>query len=486
MIFNDNTFYQNNWADFVHKGAFDEFLKKVAAVEVPDLNIDKIDKVTFQRDDNGEYRLLLSYLDAIHKPQATVLQPAITDRVVQLANQEIVKHFLFNRRGEDVSINTMRFIHDQLELTLIDGEKISLDLKPLVPRIHVEGPDGEVLQKELNYHIDGNKIVFVDLQNHETVLDFTKLLTVDAFNEFKTALETRLKQLETNKLDAQDFTDWLATSYEPAMKKKVNVDDFTAYQSQVTQAIDAKVDKTTYQQNRTDDAAHLTAELDKKVDKTSYNADRQNDAANLTAEMAKKVDQKIYDANREADKQETSTTLATKVDQSSYAHDREADSAALSASLAKKADVTRLQEYQTHAEAAAEQTRVNETFVTNASFNQSQADQDTKIDSKANASDVAADLKKHYTKEEVDAIVAALATKEELTSKANASDVAADLKKHYTKEEVDAIVATLATKDEVEAIKQDRKLVYMPYVASDGNWHVKLVEVDPTTEKPIA
>lgn len=55
---------------------------------------------------------------------------------------------------------------------------------------------------------------------------------------------------------------------------------------------------------------------------------------------------------------------------------------------------------------------------------------------------------------------------EQIDSKANASDVAAD---HYTKQEVDALIKT------AQAANQQ---AFMPYVSSDGIWHVKLVKIN--------
>jgi IMP cyclohydrolase len=56
---------------------------------------------------------------------------------------------------------------------------------------------------------------------------------------------------------------------------------------------------------------------------------------------------------------------------------------------------------------------------------------------------------------------------DQIDRKANASDVLAD---HYTKDEVDALI---------KAAQTTNNRVFMPFVASDGNWHAKLVQINP-------
>ena len=55
---------------------------------------------------------------------------------------------------------------------------------------------------------------------------------------------------------------------------------------------------------------------------------------------------------------------------------------------------------------------------------------------------------------------------DQIDRKANASDVLAD---HYTKAEVDALIKTAQTTN---------NRVFMPYTSADGNWHVKLVQIN--------
>ena len=100
---------------------------------------------------------------------------------------------------------------------------------------------------------------------------------------------------------------------------------------------------------------------------------------------------------------------------------------------------------------------------------------DEKLDSKVNNSDLVAD---YYNKSEIDALLSTKATlsalndlqaalQQQIDSKANASDVMAD---HYTKAEVDALIKASQVKN---------RQVFMPYIASDGNWHTKLVQINP-------
>ena len=295
MKFNENNFHVNNWAEFVHKNVLPQMLKYVAETHINDISdVKNMLSAEYQRDANGEYRLLVTYVDRNGETQQQILNPAITSRVLDLCNQEIVKHFLYTKNGQDVYINQMKFNNDKLYLNLVDGDQIELDLKPLVPRINVVNSDGEVLQKNLNYHINDDMIVFVDLEGNETTLDFKKLLKVDAFNEFKTVLHHQLTDLDEKKVDKTIYETNKA-NVQNQLDAKVTKTDFNEYQAQVQNKLDEKenivdndeklshkVNQVDYNQFVDDTRSELdtkagkvkmASELSKKEDKIDHNSD---------------------------------------------------------------------------------------------------------------------------------------------------------------------------------------------------------------------
>ena len=295
MKFNENNFHVNNWAEFVHKNVLPQMLKYVAETHINDISdVKNMLSAEYQRDANGEYRLLVTYVDRNGETQQQILNPAITSRVLDLCNQEIVKHFLYTKNGQDVYINQMKFNNDKLYLNLVDGDQIELDLKPLVPRINVVNSDGEVLQKNLNYHINDDMIVFVDLEGNETTLDFKKLLKVDAFNEFKTVLHHQLTDLDEKKVDKTIYETNKA-NVQNQLDGKVTKTDFNEYQAQVQNKLDEKenivdndeklshkvnlvdyihfVDDTRSELDTKADKVKMASELSKKEDKIDHNSD---------------------------------------------------------------------------------------------------------------------------------------------------------------------------------------------------------------------
>lgn len=487
MRIDENAFYPNNFEDFVHKNVLQHLFKFVAETHISDVpNARAINSVTYQRDDNGEYRLLVSYVDENGYTQSKVLPPAITSRVIDLCNAEIVKHFLYTKNGQDVMINQMRFRNDKLELNLVDGDHIELDLKPLVPRINVIGPNGEVLQKNLNYHINDNKIVFVDLEGNDTTLDFNKLLTVEAFNEARQELQTAIDskvnqtQYDTDKATMQNDIDSKESRVEhnqdvehlqsqiddrvtkadyeagqvaqdkkidalptkeyvdDADAKKVNLTRYEDELEQLHQADNARVTKTEFNHSQADQDAKINAlptktyvdtQLDTKVDNDAWHeVEHRQDSQIAALPTEAQVDQKIKDSEDKA--------AAAYVTKSSF----EADQATQNDEINKRQTAE-----QVDAKIDNAKSEIAQDYVTKTDYNNGQAAQDEKINSKANASDVTADLAKRYTKEEIDAMLGLKANTadvdEKLNSKANASDVAADMNNRYTKEEVDALLS---------------------------------------------
>ena len=298
MKFNDNNFHVNNWAEFVHKNVLPQMLKYVAETHINDISdVKNMLSVEYQRDANGEYRLLVTYVDRNGETQQQILNPAITSRVLDLCNQEIVKHFLYTKNGQDVYINQLKFNNDKLYLNLVDGDQIELDLKPLVPRINVVNSDGEVLQKNLNYHINDDMIVFVDLEGNETTLDFKKLLKVDAFNEFKTVLHHQLTDLDEKKVDKTIYETNKA-NVQNQLDSKVTKTDFSNYQAQVQNKLDEK-------ENIVDNNEKLShkvnqADYNQFVDDTRSELDTKADKVKMAAELAKKEDK--IDHNSDIDR----------------------------------------------------------------------------------------------------------------------------------------------------------------------------------------
>lgn len=474
MRIDDKRFYPSNWQDFIHKGAITELFKAVPEINIPDLDATTIDKVEYQKDANGEYRMLVDYTDQDGAPHNTIINPAITQRVIALANQEVVKHFLYTQNGQDINIQTMKFVDDKLRLQLVDGQSIELDLKPLVPRINVIGPDGEVLQKDLNYQVGDDSIVFVDLHGNETKLDFKQLVHVADYQRDQQAIAQKFTDFDSKKLDKNEFDQFTITN-QAALGKKVDntahaqdvdrlqgeidtkadreyVDDqfklyvklvdFNTFKEKILSTMETKADKT-----------KMAAELDKKEDKTAHGqdvTDLQNQINDRTthAESDEAVSKAIKQIKDWADPihNDFQQALNAKVNQVLF-DDLQKQVENINSLKVSKAD------YERDKAGFATIAQLGD-YVTSHYLSQN-----------------------HYTKAEVDAL---LSTKvgqgalndlqhmlqDQIDSKANSSDVAAD---HYTKSEVDALIRTAQTTNQQ---------VFMPYVGSDNNWHVKLVKIN--------
>lgn len=474
MRIDDKRFYPSNWQDFIHKGAITELFKAVPEIAIPDLDATTIDKVEYQKDANGEYRMLVDYTDQDGASHNTIINPAITQRVIALANQEVVKHFLYTQNGQDINIQTMKFVDDKLRLQLVDGQSIELDLKPLVPRINVIGPDGEVLQKDLNYQVGDDSIVFVDLHGNETKLDFKQLVHVVDYQRDQQAIAQKFTDFDNKKLDKDEFDQFTLTN-QAALDKKVDktahdqdvdrlqgeidtkadrsyVDDqfklyvklvdFNTFKEKILATMETKADKTA-----------MAAELDKKEDKTAH------------AQDVTDLQNQINDRTTHAETDEAvSKTIKQIKDWADPIHND------FQQALNAKVNQVLFDDLQKQVE------NINSLKVSKADYERDKAGFATI----AQLGDYVTShylSQNHYTKAEVDALLstkvgqAALndlqhMLQEQIDSKANASDVAAD---HYTKAEVDALIKTAQTTNQQ---------VFMPYVSDDGNWHVKLVKIN--------
>lgn len=472
MRIDDKRFYPANWQDFIHKGAITELFKAVPEINIPDLNASTIDKIEYQKDANNEYRMLVDYTDADGVSHNTVLAPAITQRVTDLANQEVVKHFMYTQNGKDINVQTMKFVDDKLRLQLVDGQSIEIDLKPLVPRINVVGPDGEILQKDLNYQVNDDSIIFVDLHGNETKLDFKKLVHVADYSSDQAAIAQKFTDFDTKKLDKAEFDNFnlLNTA---ALDKKENKADHTKDVDQLQRQINAKAEKADVDNQLTTvvklvdfdkfkdtnqatlatkaDKNEMSVELDKKQDKTTY--------AQEMADLQNQINDRPTNAETDANFIKTVKQLK---DWAAPIHDDLQKTLALKVStvvfndLKKRVeDINGLKLSKTDYEhdksgfVTAEQLG---TYVLNSSLTQG-----------------------YYNKADVDALLSAKlgqgalddlkrVLQQQIDSKANASEVLAD---HYTKQEVDALLKT----------SQAEPKLLMPYVGTDNNWHVKLVQL---------
>ena len=483
MKFNENNFHVNNWAEFVHKNVLPQMLKYVAETHISDLNnVKNMLSAEYQRDANGEYRLLVTYVDRNGETQQQILNPAITSRVLDLCNQEIVKHFLYTKNGQDVYINQMKFNNDKLYLNLVDGDQIELDLKPLVPRINVVNSDGEVLQKNLNYHINDDMIVFVDLEGNETTLDFKKLLKVDAFNEFKTVLHHQLTELDEKKVDKTIYETNKA-NVQNQIDAKVAKTDFSNYQSQVQNQLDEK-------ENIVDNNEKLShkvnqADYNQFVDDTRSELDTKADKVKMAAELAKKEDKidhnsdidrlqnQINDRSTHTETDQAVTRTVTQIKEwANPIHDdllakfNDYVTKTIFSQLQQKVDdlqTTKLDksEYEQNQQNYVKTTDLADYVTKNvlaATLENYYAKGviDEKLGSKVNNSDLVAD---YYNKTDVDALINTINSEladyynkgvidEKLNSKVNNSDLVAD---YYNKTDVDALINTINTLLDIKA-----------------------------------
>ena len=450
-------------------------LKYVAETHINDISdVKKMLSAEYQRDANGEYRLLVTYVDRNGETQQQILNPAITSRVLDLCNQEIVKHFLYTKNGQDVYINQMKFNNDKLYLNLVDGDQIELDLKPLVPRINVVNSDGEVLQKNLNYHINDDMIVFVDLEGNETTLDFKKLLKVDAFNEFKTILHHQLTDLDEKKVDKTIYETNKA-QVQNQIDAKVAKTDFSNYQSQVQNQLDEKENIV----DNNEKLSHKVNQVDYNqfVDDTRSELDTKADKVKMAAELAKKEDKidhnsdidrlqnQINDRSTHTETDQAVTRTITQIKEwANPIHDdllakfNDYVTKTIFSQLQQKVDdlqTTKLDktEYEQNQQNYVKTTDLVD-YVTKNLLATTLADYyakgviDEKLNSKVNNSDLVAD---YYNKTDVDALINSINSEladyydkgvidEKLNSKVNNSDLVAD---YYNKTDVDALINTI-------------------------------------------
>lgn len=434
MKFNENNFHVNNWAEFVHKNVLPQMLKYVAETHINDISdVKNMLSAEYQRDANGEYRLLVTYVDRNGETQQQIINPAITSRVLDLCNQEIVKHFLYTKNGQDVYINQMKFNNDKLYLNLVDGDRIELDLKPLVPRINVVNSDGEVLQKNLNYHINDDMIVFVDLEGNETTLDFKKLLKIDAFNEFKNVLHHQLTDLDEKKVDKTIYETNKA-NVQNQLDGKVTKTDFNEYQAQVQNKLDEKENII----DNNEKLSHKVNQVDYNqfVDDTRSELDTKAGKVKMAAELSKKEDK--IDHNSDIDRLQNQIN-----DRSTHA---ETDQAVTRT-------ITQIKEWANpiHDDLLA---KFND-YVTKTIFSQLQQKVDdlqtTKLDKSeyeqnqqnyVKTTDLADYVTKNLLATTLADYYAKVVIDEKLDSKVNNSDLVAD---YYNKSDVDALINTINT-----------------------------------------
>ena len=459
----------------MHKNVLPQMLKYVAETHINDISdVKNMLSAEYQRDANGEYRLLVTYVDRNGETQQQILNPAITSRVLDLCNQEIVKHFLYTKNGQDVYINQMKFNNDKLYLNLVDGDQIELDLKPLVPRINVVNSDGEVLQKNLNYHINDDMIVFVDLEGNETRLDFKKLLKVDAVNEFKTVLHHQLTDLDEKKVDKTVYETNKA-NVQNQLDGKVTKTDFNDYQAQVQNKLDEKENIV----DNDEKLSHKVNQVDYNqfVDDTRSELDTKADKVKMAAELSKKEDKidhnsdvdrlqnQINDRSTHAETDQAVTRTITQIKEwANPIHDdllakfNDYVTKTIFSQLQQKVDdleTTKLDktEYEQNQQNYVKTTDLAD-YVTKNLLATTLADYyakgviDEKLNGKVNNSDLVAD---YYNKSEVDALINTINSEledyynkgvidEKLNSKVNNSDLVAD---YYNKTDVDALINTI-------------------------------------------
>ena len=450
-------------------------LKYVAETHINDISdVKNMLSVEYQRDANGEYRLLVTYVDRNGETQQQIINPAITSRVLDLCNQEIVKHFLYTKNGQDVYINQMKFNNDKLYLNLVDGDQIELDLKPLVPRINVVNSDGEVLQKNLNYHINDDMIMFVDLEGNETTLDFKKLLKVDAFNEFKTILHHQLTELDEKKVDKTIYETNKA-QVQNQIDAKVAKTDFNDYQAQVQNKLDEKENIV----DNNEKLSHKVNQVDYNqfVDDTRSELDTKAGKVKMAAELAKKEDKidhnsdidrlqnQINDRSTHAETDQAVTRTVTQIKEwANPIHDdllakfNDYVTKTIFSQLQQKVDdlqTTKLDksEYEQNQQNYVKTTDLvdyvtKNLLATTLENYYAKGVIDERLNSKVNNSDLVAD---YYNKSEIDALINTINSEladyydkgvidEKLSSKVNNSDLVAD---YYNKTDVDALINTI-------------------------------------------
>lgn len=242
-----NKFYNTNYKDFVHKEAIEEALRKVAEIDLKDVEIDTILSITFSVDETGENPMYVEYLDKESKKHIVRIRPAVTNEI-----QEILKRYVTLEQHENDKQDIYNYFNT-LNVPMEIRSENGLD---------DEGHESITMNNDnafISFQVDpekDDKIQWLCIQNHDGTLgphyqyvarfmDYAKAdEVVDnvTFLQAITELENKIHTGdETTLQEAKDYADTQDTTQRNEITALINQGDEDS-KNEILSVIDVKYD----------------------------------------------------------------------------------------------------------------------------------------------------------------------------------------------------------------------------------------------------
>lgn len=242
-----NKFYNTNYKDFVHKEAIEEALRKVAEIDLKDVEIDTILSITFSVDETGENPMYVEYLDKESKKHIVRIRPAVTNEI-----QEILKRYVTLEQHEndkqDIynyfnTLNVPMEIRSQNGLDDEGHESITMNNDNAFISFQVDPEKDDKIQCLCIQNHDGTLgphyqyvARFMDYAKADEVVDNVTFL--QAINELENKIHTGD---ETTLQEAKDYADTQDTTQRNEITTLINQGDEDS-KNEILSVIDVKYD----------------------------------------------------------------------------------------------------------------------------------------------------------------------------------------------------------------------------------------------------
>lgn len=242
-----NKFYNTNYKDFVHKEAIEEALRKVAEIDLKDVEIDTILSITFSVDETGENPMYVEYLDKESKKHIVRIRPAVTNEI-----QEILKRYVTLEQHENDKqdiYNYFNTLNVPMEIRSENGlddeghESITMNNDNAFISFQVDPENGDKIQCLCIQNHDGTLgphyqyvARFMDYAKADEVVDNVTFL--QAINELENKIHTGD---ETTLQEAKDYADTQDTTQRNEITTLINQGDEDS-KNEILSVIDVKYD----------------------------------------------------------------------------------------------------------------------------------------------------------------------------------------------------------------------------------------------------
>lgn len=242
-----NKFYNTNYKDFVHKEAIEEALRKVAEIDLKDVEIDTILSITFSVDETGENPMYVEYLDKESKKHIVRIRPAVTNEI-----QEILKRYVTLEQHENDKqdiYNYFNTLNVPMEIRSENGlddeghESITMNNDNAFISFQVDPEKDDKIQCLCIQNHDGTLgphyqyvARFMDYAKADEVVDNVTFL--QAINELENKIHTGD---ETTLQEAKDYADTQDTTQRNEITTLINQGDEDS-KNEILSVIDVKYD----------------------------------------------------------------------------------------------------------------------------------------------------------------------------------------------------------------------------------------------------